>query len=389
MKKCFKILSMVLAIILIVSVFVACSSTPATPDVASEAPKADAPANAETPKADANADTAAASKTGGMVGAADEKYYMCVFVSGVEYWFPVYAGFKEAGNMLGVQTFYNGTTEYDANKQVESFNQILALEPAGIFLSPITAEAFKEPVDRAVDSGVPVVTFASDSPESKRNGYITSDNVKEGQHSARAMADSMGGKGKVMTLRNPGQTNHDIRIDTFIATIKDEYPEIEIVADEPTNQDPDAAYTAVMTVAQKHPDLGGVFMPEASSAMGASRAAVELGGGKATIKVICCDVNTQILDMLQSGDVFGAINPDQGMQGYFGMLTLFTAAHPELINPMNGKKDMGQNPTYIPYMDNGLNLITAENAEYFYVDKYAQSIGYSSVEDMLSPGGAK
>jgi ribose transport system substrate-binding protein len=325
----------------------------------------------------------------GLHGDPGEEYYQLNFVSGVEYWFPVYEGFKQAGNHLGVKTFYVGCTEYDANKEVEVFEQTLAKNPKGIFLSPITAEAFKEPIDRAIAQGVVIVTMASDSPDSKRNGYVTSNNVNEGQHAARAIAEALGGRGKVMTLRNPGQTNHDIRIDTFIATIKAEFPNIQVVADSPTNQDPDKAYSAVMTVAQIHPDLGAVFMPEASSAMGASRAAVELGGGKAKIKVMCCDVNEQILDMLQTGDMFGAINPDQGMQGWFGMLTLFTAAHPELLNPMNGKKEMGQNPTYIPYLDNGLNLVTAENAKYFYVDKYAESLGYSSIQDMLGPGGPK
>jgi ribose transport system substrate-binding protein len=325
-------------------------------------------------------------RTVGLHGSPDEEYYQVQFVSGVEYWFPVYEGFKQAGNLLGVKTFYVGTTEYDANKEVEVFEQTLAKNPKGIYLSPITAEAFKEPVDRAVAQGVAIVTMASDSPESNRHGYVTSDNVNEGRHAARSIAQAMGGSGKVMTLRNPGQTNHDIRIDTFIATMKAEFPGIQVVADSPTNQDPDKAYSAVMTVAQMHPDLGAVFMPEASSAMGASRAAVELGGGKANIKVMCCDVNEQILDMLQTGDMFGAINPDQGMQGWFGMLVLFTAAHPELLNPMNGKKEMGLNPTYIPYLDNGLTLVTAENAKYFYVDEYAKSLGYSSVQDMLSPG---
>lgn len=325
----------------------------------------------------------------GLHGSADEEYYQIQMVSGVEYWFPVYEGFKQAGNLLGVKTFYVGTTEYDASKEVEVFEQTLAKNPKGIMVHPITAEAFKEPIDRAIAQGVAVVTFAADSPDSKRMGYITSDNVKEGQHAARALGQALGGQGKVMVARNPGQTNHDIRVDTFIATIKSEFPGIQVVGDTPTNQDPNKAYTAVMTVAQMHPDLGGFFSPEASSAQGAAQAAVELGGGKAKIKVMCADVDQKILDMLQTGDVYGAINPDQGMQGWFGMLMLFTAAHPELINPMNGKKAQGLNPTYIPLIDNGLNLVTAENAQYFYVDKYAESLGYSSIQDMLGPGGPK
>ncbi len=383
-RKGIKVFAVVFAIVFAMAAFAGCANQPAdsSQSAAPAASNAGTGENAAAPAA--NEASAAAGK--GMQGSPDETYYMIVFNSGVEYWFPVYAAFKQAGNNLGVKTEYTGTTEYDANKEVEVFDQILAKSPKGIFLAPITAEAFKEPIDRAVEQGVAVVTFAPDSPDSARQGYVTSDNVKEGQHAAREFGKALEGKGKLMTLRNPGATNHDIRIDTFIATIKEEFPGIELVADEPTNQDPDKAYTAVMTVAQKHPDLSGVFMPEASSAIGASRAAVELGGGDTKIKVMCVDVNSQILDMLKTGDVWAAINPDQGMQGYFGMLTLFTAAHPELVTSMNGKKEQGLNPTYVPLIDNGLNVVTAENADYFYVDKYAESLGYKDVQDMLSPG---
>ncbi len=41
-------------------------------------------------------------------------------------------------------------------------------------------DAFIEPINRATEMGIPVVTFAADSPKSKRAAYITSDNVKEG-----------------------------------------------------------------------------------------------------------------------------------------------------------------------------------------------------------------
>ncbi|MDR0447445.1 MAG: substrate-binding domain-containing protein, partial [Treponema sp.] len=266
----------------------------------------------------------------GIYGDPSEEYYYIVFVSGVEYWFPVYEGFKQAGNLLGVKTFYGGPTTYDLADHLDAFEQTVAKRPKGIYVPPLNPDGFKEAIDRAVDMGIAVVCNATDAPLSKRQGYVTSDNIKEGQHAARAIGQALGGRGKAMTLRNPGQLNHDIRIDVFIETMRAEFPGIQLVADSPSNQDPDRSYQAVMTVAQMHPDLGAVWMPEANSAMGASRAAVELGGGKAKILVICADVNEQILDMIQTGDMFGAINPDQGIQGFFGMLTLFMIAHPEL-----------------------------------------------------------
>lgn len=376
-----KIVLLVVALAMLVFAFVGCTvpeGTPASQPAASSA----APSENKPAPASAGDSEAPASGIAGLKGSPDEAYYMVMFVSGVEYWFPVYAGFKQAAKELGVQCYYTGCPEYEASKEVDVFNQVLAKNPKGIYLSPITAEAFKEPIDRAMSQGVVVATFASDSPDSMRPIYITSNNVNEGQYAARQMAKDMGGKGKVMTLRNPGQTNHDIRVDTFRETIQNEFPDIQVLDDVPTNQDPDKAYNAVLTVAQKHPDLGGVFMPEANSGMGAARAAKELGSG---IRVLCCDVNKTILDMIKAGEIWGAINPNQGVQGYMGMITLFIAAHPELTDFMAEHKDMGQVALTIPYLDNSLTIVNKDNADYYYVDKYAERIGYKSVEDMLAP----
>src|SRR5690606_15741263 len=78
-------------------------------------------------------------------GDPSDTYYLVDFVSGVEYWFPVYEMFKQAGQQLGVETVYTGTPEYDVNKQVAVFEQVLAKNPKGIFLSPMNPDPFIEP----------------------------------------------------------------------------------------------------------------------------------------------------------------------------------------------------------------------------------------------------
>lgn len=311
-------------------------------------------------------------------GSPDEVYHMLVFVTGVEYWIPVYEMFKECGKQLGVKTVYSGTPEYDINKELTVFEQVVATNPTGIYLCPMQPDPFIEPINRAIDSGIAITTFATDSPKSNRQIFITSDNIREGTYAANRLAEEIGGKGKLAVLRNPGQLNHDIRCDTFIKTIKENWPDIKIVGDVASNQDPEKAYQAVLTMAQKDADLGGVFMPEANSGMGAAQAAEELGG---KIKVLCCDVNKQILDMIKAGKIWGAINPNQGMQGYFGMLTLYVTAHPDLVDPMNEDKAMGKNPVTLPFIDNGLSIVTAENVDYYYLDKYLERRGSKGVEE--------
>ena len=311
-------------------------------------------------------------------GDPNELYVMNVMVSGVEYWFPVYEMFKQAGQQLGVKTKYTGTPEYDVNKQLATFEQALALNPAGIFVHPMNPDPFIEPINRATEMGIPVVTFAADSPNSKRVAYVTSDNFREGRVAADTLAKAVNGKGEYAVLENPGQDNHDKRVAAFIEQMEQKWPDMKLAARAATNQDPNKAYQAVLSMAQAHPDLVGIWMPEASSALGAAQAAMELGG---KIRILNADVNAKILDMLKAGQVFASINPNQGIQGYLGMMMLYLAKHSDLIDPMNDYKRAGYNPFTLPVIDNGFAVVNKDNADDFYWDKYLKRRGTKGIEE--------
>ena len=307
---------------------------------------------------------------------ANQTYYMCTFVMGVEYWVAAYEGFKDCAKQLGVKAVYTGTGEYKLPEQVTAFEQIFAKAPAGIALSPIDDAGFVEPVKAAKAKKIPVVTFASNTSTDKP-AFVTSDNVKEGQAAARAIGKALGGKGKVMATRNT-QSNHQIRVNTFVETIKSEFPGIQVVAEVLTQQDNQKAYTAVMQTAQKYPDLGAVFSPEGPSGRGAAQAAVELaGGGTPKIKVMCCDMDATILQLLEEGKMFGSIQPNAYVQGYLCMLMLYLIKN-EMLDPLNGALATGDWIMNLPVVDNGLDIITPETAKYFYTEKWQKRRGSSN-----------
>lgn len=307
-----------------------------------------------------------------------ETYYMDVMMSGIEYWKPVYETMKQAAHALGCKTAYTGTSEYDVTKELASFEQILTKKPAGILLHPMNADPFIEPIDRASAAGVPVVTFAADSPKSKRIAFVAGNDDAESRTAADLVAKDMKGKGEYAVLENPGQSNHDVRVKSFIAEMTEKYPDIKLVARAATLQDPNKAYTAVQNFAQAHPNLGAVFMPEATSAMGAAQASIELGN---KIRVMCVDVNAKVLDLIKSGQMFGAMQTNVGMQGYYGFIALFLAAHPGLVDPMNDYQKSGVNPFTIPFIDNGFQVVTKDNADAFYWDAYLKRTGTKGVDE--------
>ena len=166
-----------------------------------------------------------------------ETYIMNVMVSAHPYWVPVFEGFKQAATAMGCEVVFSGTPDYDITKQIASFEQDLVKSPKGILLHPMQADPFIEPINRAIDSGVSIVTFAADSPNSKRTSYITSDNLAEAKFAAEEIAKLLGGKGEYAVLENPGQSNHDLRVTAFIAYMEENFPEMKLVGRQASNQD--------------------------------------------------------------------------------------------------------------------------------------------------------
>ena len=312
-------------------------------------------------------------------GSSKEVYYMVDFVSGVEYWVGVYEGFKLAAAQLGVDTVYTGTPEYDLNKELTVYNQVLAKNPAGILACPMVPDAWVDPINAAIDKGIPVMTFATDSPQSKRFAFITSDNVKEGYAAADAICTAIGGKGEVAATENPGQLNHEIRIRSFKERIEKNWPNVKVVATFATNQDMGKANTGTRSMLQAHPNIRGIFTPEASSGLGAAQAAFEISKGD--IKVICSDINESVLDMIQKGEMFGAIQPNVVIQGYMSMMFLYMAKH-QLLDPMNGWKEGGKPwGIFLPFVDNGLDVVNKDNAKFFYTKNYLKARNSKGVDE--------
>ena len=77
----------------------------------------------------------------------------------------------------------------DNPTQRQLFESALAANVDGIGVSPIEADAFASVIDAAVDKGVPVITFDSDSPKSKRLCYIGTNTYEAGNRAGEAAVE--------------------------------------------------------------------------------------------------------------------------------------------------------------------------------------------------------
>ena len=298
-----------------------------------------------------------------------ETYIMNVMVSGHPYWVPVYQGFKQAAEAFGCETIFSGTPGHDITKQSASFEQDMVKQPAGILVHPMQSDPFIEPINRAIENGTEIVTFAADSPKSNRTAYITSDNLAEAKFAADEIVKQIGESGQYAVLENPGQSNHELRVTALIDYMEANYPEMKLVGRQATNQDSTAAYRATASILQANPDLGAIWIPEAGSAEGAVAAILE---AKSDVLVMHADITPATLEHIKAGNIHMALNPNQGMQGFMGFLATFMASHSDVFDPFNDYKVSGYNPVQIPFVDNGFAVITKANADSFDLNTYME-----------------
>lgn len=104
------------------------------------------------------------------------------------YWFQVEDGMKAAGEKLGVKVEMIGPAQAsDVTAQVQILESLIASRVSGLAVSPNDPDGVTSVIDRAMNAGIPVLTFDSDAPKSKRLCYVGTDNYTAGRAAARQL----------------------------------------------------------------------------------------------------------------------------------------------------------------------------------------------------------
>ncbi|CAN5742541.1 sugar-binding protein [soil metagenome] len=109
---------------------------------------------------------------------------------------------KEIGEKMGckIEIDWRTPTDEDAQKQASYIEQLTATGIDGIAISCTDAKILTGAIDTAVSKGVPVVTFDSDAPQSKRFAYYGTDDFACGQQLGREIAKAIGSTGTIAVL---------------------------------------------------------------------------------------------------------------------------------------------------------------------------------------------
>lgn len=267
---------------------------------------------------------------------AEDKKYTIALVPGLTtdaFYITMQKGAQAAADALGVELVFQGAPDFNPVTQVPVLDAVIARAPDAILIAPTDKVQLIEPLKKAADAGIPVITVDTfigsgvyqtgagdgDFPLS----YIASDNVLGGRMAARALANAIGGEGKVYVANvKPGISTTDQREEGFKAEMAENFPKVNVLETQYNEDDANKAASQLQGVFARDADLKGVFGANLFSALGAGTG-VGQAGQTGNIKVVAFDAPGSIVDNIKSGLVDVAIAQHPAEIGYYGVVSAY------------------------------------------------------------------
>jgi ABC-type sugar transport system substrate-binding protein len=266
------------------------------------------------------------------------------------YWDDCRKGMEATMAELGIKAEFLGPATSDSAKQVEIFESVIARKPAGIAVSPNDPATVTESIRAAMAAGIPVITWDADAPNSERIAYVGTNNVNAGRTAGEEMVKLIGEKGEIAILHGTLSAANAIeRVDGFMEVIN-KYPNIKVVAVEPTEESVATALSKAESLLQAYPNLKAFYGVTGAGVPGGAAAVLQAGkAGK--VLVLGFDVVPQGIELMKAGAVQVLIS-----QKPYGMTQ-------DALNLMYGMK-RGEKPTQ-EFYDTGVAVVYPNTLDQF------------------------
>lgn len=247
-------------------------------------------------------------------------------------------------------SFDGPASESDIAAQVNMLDNAINRGVAGIVLAPSDPEALVPSVQRAYESGIPVVIIDSmlaEGAEEYYQAFLSTDNRAAGELMAQTMIDAIGNEGQVAIMSYvPGVGSEIGRVGGFTDYIEAN-SDIEIVNTLYSQSQMATALNQTTDILSAYPELDGIFGANEPTAVGMGRAIVQ-ASREGSLTALGFDGNEDLQQFVRDG-VLEAI----AVQGSFQMGEL-------------GVQTIGQllaGETVEDFINTGVVVVTADNID--------------------------
>ena len=253
---------------------------------------------------------------------------------------------REAAARGNIEVIWRGPENADQLRQKEILESFITQKVDGIAISCLNGDFLTDTINRAVDAGIPVVTWDADAPKSKRLAFYGVDDVAAGRIMGEQAVALLGGKGKIAIITSVSATNLQRRLQG-VREVLDQHKDMPVVEVYDIKEDTVRCAEIIASGTNRYPDLaawisvGGwpVFTRNALAAV------------PPQTKVISFDTIPPAPDLLKEGKVQVLLG-----QKYFG----WGAESVRLLADIKA----GKMPAS-PIIDSGVDVVTIANVDQY------------------------
>ncbi|WP_300413409.1 LacI family DNA-binding transcriptional regulator [uncultured Oscillibacter sp.] len=216
----------------------------------------------------------------------------------------VAAGARQAAEELraqGLEVELREVQGRDSCKVLRQIDELLDWGAGGLAIASNNTADLVRRIDQLHEQGVPVVTFNTDAPDSRRLCFVGMDNYRAGRTAAGLIRQMLPGGGLVLPIA--GHVNngaHISRLRGFLDGLEGER-DIRLLPYQPCFDRDDYAHEITQHTLQENPSLACVYI--ASNGQRGVCRAIEDERKKGRVRVIAYDLNEPNRQLLRSGDL--------------------------------------------------------------------------------------
>lgn len=216
----------------------------------------------------------------------------------------VAAGARKAAEELrvsGVEVEFREVGGRDTLRVLGLIDELMALDVNGLAIAASSAPELVQRINELCAQGIPVVTFNTDAPDSKRLCFVGMDNYRAGQTAAGLIRQMLPNGGMVLPIAgHVNNSAHISRIRGFLDTLN-RVKDIRLLPFQPCFDRDDYAHEVTQHALREYPSLDCIYI--ASNGQRGVCRAIEDEHRKGRVRVVAYDLNEPNRQFLQSGDL--------------------------------------------------------------------------------------
>ncbi|HUV89972.1 MAG TPA: substrate-binding domain-containing protein [Anaerolineae bacterium] len=267
------------------------------------------------------------------------------------FWCTVENGINQAAADMKANVTILGPDQFDLEKVAQLIDQAVAANPDGIGLTVTDPDLFREPIQRALDAGIPVVAYNAGSGPVKDNiaymTYLGQDEYQGGYQGGQRLGAGGGTQG-VCINHQVGHAGLDARCNGFLDAMQELGIPAEVLA---ISNDPAESQTIISDYTTANPDTD-VFLTLGPNGANPFYAFLDAAGLKpGDVKHGTFDLSPEIAARIKDGTTLFGIDQQPFLQGY-GAVQILTMVKRYGITPA------------LPVTSTGPGFIDASNVDF-------------------------